>query len=619
MSTEESKPTDSSRTNPRLSTTDRRRGRSRSPSAYLKKKGGSIRGFLSKKKKKQKKSASMISRSDSGAQSPDSSVATRSRSFAAVSDDDKVTTTVKQNTDAALKPPSKEISEVSKEGAQDGGIMPRVTSVQSFDEEETVYNVVVDTKEASTVPSVNTTQSKEDGGKGKILVVLLLIEPASRRFELLQLEFDPIKALVQDILAQIPVSVTEEILRAQEYTGICNGKGEEMSDGSKLKEFLKGGSTMEIALAIPKGRNGKECAILAEPVLTDPEVMTMIQPNTDNKDVSSVVKPQPPDAVKEKVVAAKETVEDVSAQKAAAKVEETVVPAKERASSIKADTPAAKDAADAGKDTTAKAAAKTAMVKAAEPKVEEKEMKTPKEEEPEITPKESPTDLSSKEVLRVSIDGSVEKDEKKIATILAGENPAQVIRTLDEETGNSARRRAAKKKASPGWGPFMIVFVFSSFFPLLRFHNAISERLRPGDNLTVGRWRGKCGILRYFPSQFNLGCEEETLIVEEGGVLTLYKGRNKWDEILAKWKGEEEEEKLILWQMIPQKPKKKKKFAKGVQDEITVTEVLHVEDYGGKISFGGRPSKLTLVAARAGAGLSPWPFVSEPLAVEGDL
>jgi hypothetical protein len=44
-------------------------------------------------------------------------------------------------------------------------------------------------------------------------VVLLLMDPETRRFELLQLEFDSLKAFVSDVLAQIPISVTEDALR----------------------------------------------------------------------------------------------------------------------------------------------------------------------------------------------------------------------------------------------------------------------------------------------------------------------------------------------------------------------------------------------------------------------
>jgi hypothetical protein len=48
-------------------------------------------------------------------------------------------------------------------------------------------------------------------------VVLLLMDPETRRFELLQLEFDSLKALVSDVLAQIPISVTEDALRLQSW------------------------------------------------------------------------------------------------------------------------------------------------------------------------------------------------------------------------------------------------------------------------------------------------------------------------------------------------------------------------------------------------------------------
>ena len=53
-------------------------------------------------------------------------------------------------------------------------------------------------------------------------LVLLLMDPKTRRFELLQLEFDSDKARVSDILAQIPISVTEPLLENKNMTVSLN-------------------------------------------------------------------------------------------------------------------------------------------------------------------------------------------------------------------------------------------------------------------------------------------------------------------------------------------------------------------------------------------------------------
>lgn len=105
-------------------------------------------------------------------------------------------------------------------------------------------------------------------------VVLLLMDPNTRRFELLQLEFDSNKALVNDVLKQIHVSVTEEALRAQNYTGICGKAATTMPPNKLLAEFCAGN---DVLVAIPDGVTAKECARLAKPILSDEKVGAMVR------------------------------------------------------------------------------------------------------------------------------------------------------------------------------------------------------------------------------------------------------------------------------------------------------------------------------------------------------
>ena len=106
-----------------------------------------------------------------------------------------------------------------------------------------------------------------------IQVVLLLMDPSSRRFELLQLEFDSNKAMVSDVIRQIQSSATETTLRDMNYVGVCDQLGVEMIASMKLSKFCKGN---DIVMAIPRGLNGKETAKLAGPILGDPKVADMV-------------------------------------------------------------------------------------------------------------------------------------------------------------------------------------------------------------------------------------------------------------------------------------------------------------------------------------------------------
>ena len=162
------------------------------------------------------------------------------------------------------------------------------------DEEESVYGVDIDDmSHASELPAVGSGSPPSNLlGAGRdddiadrelsflspkltpaLQVVLLLMDPKTRRFELLQLEFDSNKALVSDVIAQIPLSVTEEQLRQQQYEGVCDRAGMEMIKTMRLSEFCK---TNEVVLAIPRGMSSKECARLARPILADEGVVSMV-------------------------------------------------------------------------------------------------------------------------------------------------------------------------------------------------------------------------------------------------------------------------------------------------------------------------------------------------------
>lgn len=100
--------------------------------------------------------------------------------------------------------------------------------------------------------SSSTAQSSQPPAK-PIQVVLLLMDPTSRRFELLQLEFDSTKAMVSDVLRQIKCSATESSLRDMTYGGVADITGMEMIATMKLSRFCNGN---DVVMAIPGGMSG---------------------------------------------------------------------------------------------------------------------------------------------------------------------------------------------------------------------------------------------------------------------------------------------------------------------------------------------------------------------------
>jgi hypothetical protein len=105
-------------------------------------------------------------------------------------------------------------------------------------------------------------------------LVLLLLDPITRRFELLQLEFDSTRARVADIIAQIPVSVTEEAIKQLQYEGVIGETQESKGMEVRLVDFCK---EKQVLVALPKGLPIKECIRLARPILNDGQVLNMVR------------------------------------------------------------------------------------------------------------------------------------------------------------------------------------------------------------------------------------------------------------------------------------------------------------------------------------------------------
>jgi hypothetical protein len=119
-------------------------------------------------------------------------------------------------------------------------------------------------------------------------VVLLLMDATTRRFELLQLEFDTPGATVADVLSQIPVAVTEDCLQAQDYRGVTGADGQRHAPLVLLRDVCTSnsnisssastaGGSANVMVAIADGMTSAECVKLARPILSDPKVMAMVR------------------------------------------------------------------------------------------------------------------------------------------------------------------------------------------------------------------------------------------------------------------------------------------------------------------------------------------------------
>ena len=103
---------------------------------------------------------------------------------------------------------------------------------------------------------------------------------------MLQLEFISSKAKVSDLLTQIPLSVTEQVLQEQPYNGVMDETGVVKVGSTWLVEAFGGqaqqakqpNSSLKLVLvAKPDGLSTKETMQLAKPILTNSQVAKMVR------------------------------------------------------------------------------------------------------------------------------------------------------------------------------------------------------------------------------------------------------------------------------------------------------------------------------------------------------
>ena len=136
---------------------------------------------------------------------------------------------------------------------------------------------------------------ESDSDYGLDLVVLLM-HPISHRFELLQLEFDTAsKAKISDLLAQIPLSITEDCLKDQLYDAILDQNSSDKGrpllvlKSTKLVEAFgrkkqksananseKKTSHKMVLVARPQGLSNEDALKMAKPIFTNKDIATMV-------------------------------------------------------------------------------------------------------------------------------------------------------------------------------------------------------------------------------------------------------------------------------------------------------------------------------------------------------
>mmetsp|Transcript_15035 Transcript_15035/g.20480 ORF Transcript_15035/g.20480 Transcript_15035/m.20480 type:complete len:395 (-) Transcript_15035:446-1630(-) len=205
-----------------------------------------------------------------------------------------------------------------------------LTNSPSFDDESTeskgkAKEEIADISKVPSLDESSTEGSKAETDPSNVLsVVLLLMDTSTRRFELVQLEFDAKRATVADMLSQIPDSVGEDIQKNMKYTGVCTRDGTEMGSDRNVSEFCSGN---ELFIAIPEGFDGEKTAEQAKPILADSKVADMLEPTgialpppqetkddaTEDAKAATPAKKEPASMVDDVIAAIKPKLEEVNA------------------------------------------------------------------------------------------------------------------------------------------------------------------------------------------------------------------------------------------------------------------------------------------------------------------
>lgn len=107
-------------------------------------------------------------------------------------------------------------------------------------------------------------------------VIVVLLNPRTRKFELIHVYYDNESAMVRDILERTPENATYGPLRRQKYVGLCRpNTNRELINSFMTKDYDIVND--EILIAVPQGYTAQQCSSYARPILTNDRLVRMIQ------------------------------------------------------------------------------------------------------------------------------------------------------------------------------------------------------------------------------------------------------------------------------------------------------------------------------------------------------
>jgi len=118
-------------------------------------------------------------------------------------------------------------------------------------------------------------------------IFVLVMQPSSRSFEIISMEYNSLNSTIADLLNLIPTNCSEQSLGCHTYTGFCrprksNLASEVLTDFSmKASGSNRDGTCArilcgEILVAIPEGLTCKECQKISKRILKSPQIVKLL-------------------------------------------------------------------------------------------------------------------------------------------------------------------------------------------------------------------------------------------------------------------------------------------------------------------------------------------------------
>ena len=137
-----------------------------------------------------------------------------------------------------------------------------------------------------------------------------------------------------------------------------------------------------------------------------------------------------------------------------------------------------------------------------------------------------------------------------------------------------------------------------------QIHERVSRPIHAGDELNIGEWRNKCGILSVFPESWT-GCHSISLKIERS---SFEKEHNDNNVRLTLF---DDKDQTIIWKLegsnsgtkeeTKQLKQRNKKFNNPHKKDVWV-------DFKGQVMIQGKIGKVTTMSKKGIYYIIPWPF-----------